>query len=93
VFWWCFEPEVPNQLVNLCCVPLSRMVDARRHIRFILVWAREGPTSSERGRLVLSCTKVLVVGDTSKSRERMSPKSLSMIEASANIRSGVSCER
>jgi hypothetical protein len=32
---------------------------------------------------------VLVVGDTSKSREGVSPKSLSMIEESANIRSEV----
>jgi hypothetical protein len=51
-----FELDGLNQLVNLCCVPLSHMVDARRHTRFILVQAIEGPTSSGGGRLVLSCT-------------------------------------
>jgi hypothetical protein len=45
--------------------------------RFILVRAREGPTSSRgRMRLILSCTYVLVVGGTSWSREGAGPKSL-----------------
>jgi hypothetical protein len=60
---WCINIDVdvsetggPNQLVNLCCVPLYRMGYARRHTRFILVRAREDPTSNGGGRLVLSCT-------------------------------------
>ena len=36
--------------------------DARKDTRFILVRAREGPTSSRGGVFVLSCTKVLVQG-------------------------------
>jgi hypothetical protein len=37
------ETGGPNQLVNLYCVPLSLMGDARRHTRFILVRARKRP--------------------------------------------------
>jgi hypothetical protein len=44
-------------------------------------------------RLVISCTEALIVGDTSESRKGVGPKSLSMIEASANIGSEVSCEQ
>jgi hypothetical protein len=40
-----FRPKDPNQ-VNLCCVPWSRWV-MQEDTRFILVRAREGPTSSE----------------------------------------------
>ena len=36
----CFGPGVLNRLVNLCCVPLSRMV-MQRDTRFILVQAIE----------------------------------------------------
>jgi hypothetical protein len=36
----------PNQQVKLCCVPLSRWV-MQEDTRFILVWAREDPISSE----------------------------------------------
>jgi hypothetical protein len=43
-----------------CCVTLSWMVMQGEHTGFILVQAKEGPTSSGEERFVFPCTEVLV---------------------------------
>jgi hypothetical protein len=53
--------------------------------KFILVWAREGHTSSKGDATYIILHLVFIVGDTSWLREGVSPKSLRVIEASANI--------
>jgi hypothetical protein len=64
------------------------MGDARRH-KFYLGSGKIRPYFQQRGmRPLLSCTYVLVVGGTSWSGEGVDPKSLVMIEVSANIDRG-----
>jgi hypothetical protein len=43
-----------------CCVSLSWMVMQGEHTGFILVRAKEGPTSSGGEKFVFPCTEVLV---------------------------------
>jgi hypothetical protein len=45
------------------------------HKRFILVWAKECPTSSGEESLVLPCTEVLVVGGYKLVRDGGAPRS------------------